>query len=86
MSEARGGAPWRAGLGLSEPSARLAAAIDSLGQLAATVAPVPAPDRFDAMLRAARQDPPDKPGLDGLVCRVLLAMLEERRTRQPTQA
>jgi hypothetical protein len=86
MSEARGGAPWRAGLGLPEPSARLSTALDSLGRLAATVAAVPAPDRFDAILRAARHDPPGEPALDGLARRVLLAMLEERRTRQPAQA
>ena len=85
MSEARPGAPWRAGLGLAEPSARLSAAIDSLDRLAAAVAPVPAPGRFDAMLRAVRQDPPAEPALDGLVRRVLLAVLEECRTRQPPQ-
>jgi hypothetical protein len=85
MSEACGGAPWRAGLGLPEPSAQLSTAIDLLGQLTATVVPVPGADRFDAMLRAARQDPPGEPALDGLVRRVLLAMLEERRTRQPAQ-
>jgi hypothetical protein len=86
MAEARAGAPWRAGLGLPQPSARLTAAIDSLGRLAAAVAPAPAASRFDAMLRATRQDPSAEPALDGLARRVLLAMLEERRTRQPAQA
>jgi len=86
MAEVRAGAPWRAGLGLPEPSARLAAAIDSLGRLLAAVARVPAPGRFDAMLRVARQDPPAEPALDRLARRVLLPMLEERRTRQPAQA
>ena len=37
----------------------------------------------DALLAAAAQDPPDEDPLDGLVRRVLLAMLEERRTRRP---
>lgn len=86
LAEARAGAPWRAGLGLPEPSARLTAAIDSLGRLIAAVAPVPAETRFDAMLRAARQDRSAEPALDGLARRVLLAMLEERRTRQPSQS
>jgi hypothetical protein len=86
MAEARAGAAWRAGLGLPEPSARLNAAIDSLGRLVATVAPVPAATRFDAMLQATGQDPSAEPALDGLARRVLLAMLEERRTRQPAQA
>jgi hypothetical protein len=39
----------------------------------------------DALLAAA-QDPPDDDPLGGLVRRVLLAMLEERRTRQPASA
>jgi hypothetical protein len=86
LPEARAGAPWRAGLGLPEPSARLSAAIDSIGRLVAAVAPVPAPSQFDALLRAARQDPPAEPALDGLARRVLLAMLEERRIRQAAQA
>jgi hypothetical protein len=61
MSEAWPGAPWRAGLGLPEPSAPLEAAIDSLGRLLAAVAPGPAGSQFDAILRAARQDPPAEP-------------------------
>ena len=36
----------------------------------------------DALLAAAAQDTPDDDPLDGLVRRVLLAMLEERRTRR----
>src|SRR5262249_45084548 len=52
MAEARAGAPWRAGCGLPEPSARLTAAIESLGRLAAAAAAVPAETRFDATLGA----------------------------------
>ena len=37
----------------------------------------------DALLAAAAQDPPGDDPLDSLVRRVLLAMLEERRTRHP---
>jgi len=37
----------------------------------------------DALLAAAAHDSPDEAPLDGLVRRVLLAMLEERRTRRP---
>jgi hypothetical protein len=40
----------------------------------------------DALLTAAAQDPPDDKPLDSLVRRVLLTMLEERRTRQPDSA
>jgi hypothetical protein len=38
------------------------------------------------MLRTARREPADEPALDGLARRVLLAMIEERRARQPAQA
>jgi hypothetical protein len=41
---------------------------------------------FDALLVAAADDPPDDHGLDRLVRRVLLSMLEQRRTRQPRPA
>jgi hypothetical protein len=40
----------------------------------------------DALLAAAAQDPPDDDPLDSLVRRVLPAMLEERRTKQPGTA
>jgi hypothetical protein len=40
----------------------------------------------DALLAAVAQDPPDQDPLDGLVRRVLLAMIEERRTRRPESA
>jgi hypothetical protein len=40
----------------------------------------------DALLAALAQDPPDEDPLDSLVRRVLLAMLDERRTRQPDSA
>jgi hypothetical protein len=40
----------------------------------------------DALLVAAAHDPPDDDPLDSLVRRVVLAMLEERRTRHPDSA
>jgi hypothetical protein len=80
------GATWRAELGLPEPSPRLGAAIASLGRLA-RAAPIPAgPSSFDALLTAATQDHPGETTLDQVVRHALLSMLEERRTRQPTQA
>jgi hypothetical protein len=38
---------------------------------------------FDAVLRAAGEDRPGELALDGLVRRVLRAMLEERQIRPP---
>jgi hypothetical protein len=85
LAEARPGVAWRAELGLPEPSPRLADAIESLGQLV-RAAPLPAgASSFDALLRAAKEDHPGA-GVDQVVRRTLLSMLEERRTRQPTGA
>jgi hypothetical protein len=78
-------APWRAPLGLPEPSAGLAAAIESMQQAVGALDVARGEPASDALLAAAR-DPPDEDPLDGLVRRVLLAMLEERRTRRPDSA
>lgn len=40
---------------------------------------------FDALLTAADEHHPDEETLDGLVRHVLLSMLEERRSRPPTE-
>ena len=45
----------------------------------------PAPSLFDALLTAAKEDHPGETTLDEVVRRALLSMLEERRTRQPTE-
>jgi hypothetical protein len=83
LAEARPGAPWRAVLGLSEPSGRLSQAIELMSrQVLATANEDEAPE-FDAVLRAASEDRPDEAPLDGIVRRVLRGMLEQRRTRQP---
>ena len=84
LTEAQVGASWRAELGLPEPSPRLTGAIDSLARLVRGVATPPGTEPSDALLTATGEDRPEEPALDGLVRRVLLSMLEERRTRQPT--
>jgi hypothetical protein len=83
LSEAGTGASWRAELGLSAPSPRLADAIDCLGRTVRAVVPPPGTAMFDALVRVAGEDRPEEDPLDGLVRHVLLSMLEERRTRQP---
>jgi hypothetical protein len=86
LAEARAGTPWRAELGLPDLSARLADAIESLGRVVRRVAAPGGTSLFDALLTAADEDHPDETTLDGLVRHVLLSMLEERRTRQSSQA
>jgi hypothetical protein len=86
LAAAGPGATWRAKLGLPEPSVRLADAIESLGRLV-RAAPSPAgASSFDALLTVAKEDHPGETNLDQVVRRTLLSMLEERRTRQPTES
>ena len=86
LAECAPGAPWRAAMGLPEPSARLGAAIESIEQVIDELEVATGEPTSDALLAAAAQDPPADDPLDSLVRRVLLAMLEERRTRRPGSA
>ncbi|HEY2563814.1 MAG TPA: hypothetical protein VGI44_08875 [Acidimicrobiales bacterium] len=86
LAAAGAGATWRAELGLPEPSSPLADAIESLGRIARAAPREAGTPLFDAMLTAANEDHPGEGTLDGVVRRALLSMLEERRTRQPTEA
>ena len=87
LAAAHADATWRAEFGLPQPSPRLADAMESLGRLvrAATDVP-PGTPLYDEMLTAVSTDHPGETRLDRLVRRSLLAMLEERATRQSTQA
>ena len=85
LASTRAGAAWRAELGLPELSPRLADAMESLSQLA-RAAPLPAgATLFEALLTAAKEGHTDETSLDEVVRRALLSMLEERRTRQPSE-
>ncbi len=80
LAEATSGAQWRAKLDLPEPSTRLGEAIDSMGR---AVRAFDHPPTFDALIAAVAEDRPGELELDGLARRVLLSMLEQRRTRHP---
>jgi hypothetical protein len=86
LAAARAGATWRTELGLPDPSNRLADAIESLGRLVRAAALPAGASSFDALLTTAQEDHPGETTLDQVVRRTLLSMLEERRTRQPTEA
>jgi hypothetical protein len=86
LAAAGPGAAWRAELGLPEPSPALADAIESLSRLARAAASPSGVTAFDALLSTAQQDRPDERSVDQVVRHALLSMLEERRTRQPSQA
>jgi hypothetical protein len=83
LAEARADVAWRDTLRLPQPSPSLSRAIDAMDRLVRTAASVEGATSFDALLAAAADDPPDDDGLDRLVRRALLSMLEQRRTRQP---
>jgi len=85
LAEAHGDATWRAAFGLPEPSPRLADAMESLGRVVRAAEVPPGTPLLDGLLTAASKDHPGEGRLDGLVRRSLLAMLEERGTRQSTQ-
>jgi hypothetical protein len=86
LAEARGDARWRAALGLQDPSPRLNGALESLARLVGSAAPPAGARPLEVLLREAGEDHPAEETIDRLVRRTLLSMLEERATRQPTQA
>jgi len=86
LSEGRSGAGWRQDFGLAEPSRQLDAAIDSMRKAVRAASPPGSPCTLEALATAFRDDRAYEQDLDGLVRRVLLAMIEERGTRQPQRS
>jgi hypothetical protein len=86
LADARPGAPWRAELGIAEPSERLSDAIDSIEQALSEVTPVDGPPSLDALLFAVRDGHPGGSPLDILTCSVLRSTLEQLCTRQAEDA
>jgi hypothetical protein len=85
LADAHPGAPWRETLGLAEPSEDLGEALNRMDRVVRAVSPPDGTTSF-TMASALRNDRPGETDLDGLVRRVLLAMVEQRATRQPEQA
>jgi hypothetical protein len=86
LAQARPGTPWRSELGLPEISGRLADAIESLGRMVDNAVVPAGTSLFDALLSATGENQPDEETFAELARSVLLSTLEERRTREPTQA
>lgn len=82
LTDSSAGAGWRTELSLPQPTGRLGDAIDSLRRFVLANATVDGPPTYDALLAAAGREPGDEEPLDELVRRVLLSMIEERRTRE----
>jgi hypothetical protein len=82
LFEARGGAPWRAALGIEEPGPKLAGAIEGMAREIGAITTAAGAPSLDALLRAIRDDRPSERELDALSRRVLLNMLEARGSRR----
>jgi hypothetical protein len=85
VGDARAGADWRPTLRLPEPSERVIEAIDCLERTTRAASSLVEAPSLTAMVSALRNDPPAETDLEALVRRVLVAMLEERATRQPEE-
>jgi hypothetical protein len=86
LADARSDAGWRATLGLAAPSEKLGEAIDCMREAIRAASPPAGPSALETIASGLREDRPAEQELDGLVRRVLLAMIEERSTRQPARA
>ena len=76
LADARAGAPWRAMLGLAEPSSRLLEAIDSLGRVLQAATPPGGVPTCTSLLGAVDEHSREA-GLDGLICRVVRSTFEQ---------
>jgi hypothetical protein len=83
LADARPDVAWRDTLRLPQPSPPLSRAIDAMDRMVRAATSADGATSFDALLTVAADDPLHDHGLDRLVGRVLLSMLEQRRTRQP---
>jgi hypothetical protein len=86
LADARPCAPWRADLGLAEPSARLSDAIDSIERALSQATPADGPPSLDGLLFAVRDGHAGGSALDRLTCGVLRSAIEQLCTRQAQDA
>jgi hypothetical protein len=81
LADAQAGAPWRAELGIVEPSNQLSDAIDAIGQaIRETIARRGGPT-LDGLIVDLRESQAGEQGLKNLSRQVLRLALEQRRTR-----
>jgi hypothetical protein len=86
LADARPGAPWRADLGIVEPSAPLSDALDAIERALSEATPADGRPSLDALLFVVREGRPDGSPLDRLTCTVLRSALEQLCTRQAEDA
>ena len=86
LADAHGDAPWRAALGLPEPSWQLSEAIYFIGRVIRAVTSLEGVLMLDALQLLCQEDRSEEHGLEKLVRRVLRSTLYQLRARQATEA
>jgi len=81
LADALPGAPWRAALGIAEPSRPLSRAIDSMQTPVRSAVAATSEPKLSAVLLAAVASGRGQPELDALGRRVLQSALEQRQVR-----
>jgi len=85
LANAQAGAPWRDAFHIAEPSPQLSEAIYFMGRAVRAVSFSGGVPTLKALQIPWREGRPEEHGLEMLVHRVLQSMLEQLRTRQPTE-
>jgi hypothetical protein len=82
LGQAGADASWRTSLGLPEPPAPVAHAIEALERIVQSSIQGESSPTFDAVLAATQTPQPEEPALDGLARRVLRSTLDQLRSRR----
>jgi len=86
LANAQAGAPWREEFQLTDPSPQLSQAIYFMRRAVRAVTSPEGVPTLDSLQISYGEHPHEEHRLEMLVRRVLLSMLEQLRTRQPTEA
>jgi hypothetical protein len=82
LEDAGAEASWRGSLGLPEPPAPVAHAIEALDRVVQSAIQEDSTPTFDAVLAATQTPQPDESALDALARRVLRSILDQLRSRR----
>ena len=85
LADARDGSPWRAALGIAEPSPQLSKAIDAIGRAVRSATAKGGTPILVALLVSSQEDQWGEDGLDRLARQVLRTTLEQLHTRQAAE-
>jgi hypothetical protein len=86
LADASAGAPWRAALGVAEPSPRLGEALAAMGRLVRAAAGEGGHATLESLLVLLSETRPGEGRLDRLIRQVFRTTVEQLRTRQAMEA